>query len=451
MNSSILFSRLPLFLALGLVLLAPALPALAQTRVKDVAVVQGRRDNQLVGMGIVDGLAGQGDSDPLSTQQIVSNFMRNFGINVLPQNIKAKNTAVVSVTGLIRGGQRNGSKFDVVVSSMSDSKSLQGGTLMPTQLFGLNKVVYAVAQGPLSIGGFLASGSNGGAAASLQKNHPTVGEIPDGAIVEREIPTDYFNGGVLEISLREGDFTSAVRMANAINEQIAPIAEAVSSSTVRIFVPQESRLPEKQLEFIARVENVIFRPDLAARIVMNEKTGTIVANSRIKIDSVAVAHGNLTVSVVNGFDVSQPNPLTGNSILPGVLPVAQIPLLQGGNPVYYDPASGNRIVVPQGQQPPAGYQVAMQQAAPPAPEVTGGGAGGGNGVALGNGPSTAVTPTSNVAVNEQPSNLVVFNDLPTVQDVAAALNALGVTPRDMMAIFQEMKEAGALQAELIVH
>ncbi len=452
MNSSILFSRLPLFLALGLVLLAPALPAFAQaTRIKDVAVVQGRRDNQLVGMGIVDGLAGQGDSDPLSTQQIVSNFMRNFGINVLPQNIKAKNTAVVSVTGLIRGGQRNGSKFDVVVSSMSDSKSLQGGTLMPTQLFGLNKVVYAVAQGPLSIGGFLASGSNGGASSSIQKNHPTVGEIPDGAIVEREIPTDYFNGGVLEVSLREGDFTSAVRMANAINEQIAPIAEAVSASTVRIFVPQESRVPEKQLEFIARVENVIFRPDLAARIVMNEKTGTIVANSRIKIDSVAVAHGNLTVSVVNGFDVSQPNPLTGNtSIIPGVLPVAQIPLLQGGNPVYYDPATGNRIVVPQGQQPPAGYQVAMQQAVPPAADAAAGGAGG-NGVALGNGPSTAVTPTSTVGVNEQPSNLVVFNDLPTVQDVAAALNALGVTPRDMMAIFQEMKEAGALQAELIVH
>src|SRR5580698_6349901 len=159
MNFSTPFS---LRLLLVLVLLAPALPAFAQTRVKDVAVVQGRRDNQLVGLGIVTGLAGQGDSDPLSTQQIVSNFMRNFGINVLPQNIKAKNTAVVSVTGLIKAGVRNGSKFDVLVSSVSDSKSLQGGTLMPTQLFGLDKKVYAVAEGPLSIGGFLASGQNGG-------------------------------------------------------------------------------------------------------------------------------------------------------------------------------------------------------------------------------------------------------------------------------------------------
>lgn len=450
MNSSTLFSRLGLRLLLVLTLLAPALPALAQTRVKDVAVVQGRRDNQLVGMGIVDGLAGQGDSDPLSTQQIVSNFMRNFGINILPQNIKAKNSAVVSVTGLIKAGVRNGSKFDVVVSSMSDSKSLQGGTLMPTQLFGLNKVVYAVAQGPLSIGGFLAAGSNGGASASIQKNHPTVGEIPDGAIVEREIPTDYFNGGVLEISLREGDFTSAVRMANAINDQIAPIAEAVSSNTVRVFVPDAARAPEKQLEFIARVENVVFRPDLAARVVMNEKTGTIVANSRIKIDSVAVAHGNLTVSVTTGFDVSQPNAFTGNTIAPGYGGVAQVPVTQGNNILYVDPATGATASVPQGQPAPAGYQVAMQAAQQPSAAAAGGGNVGG-GVSLGQGPSTAVTPTANVNATEEQKQLVVFNDLPTVQDVAAALNALGVTPRDMMAIFQEMKQAGALQAELVVH
>ncbi len=168
---------------------------------------------------------------------------------------------------------------------MSDAKSLQGGTLEPTPLVGANHIVYAQAEGPLSIGGFYASGSGGGASASFAKNHPTVGMIPDGAIVEREIPTDYFANGVLELSLRDNDFTSAVRMANAINEQIGPIANAISSSTVRVYVPKEAQPPEKQEEFIARIENVVFKPDLAARIVMNEKTGTIVFNSRVQISS----------------------------------------------------------------------------------------------------------------------------------------------------------------------
>lgn len=325
----------------------------AQTRVKDVAVVQGTRDNQLIGVGLVTGLAGQGDSDPISTQQLMTNFMKKFGITVNAQNMEVKNSAAVTVTGLIHGGAKNGSKFDIVVSSISNAKSLQGGTLTPTILYGPDGKAYAQAQGPLSIGGFYAEGSGGGASASFAKNHPTVGEIPDGAIVEREIVPDYFSNGVLEVSLRDGDFTSAVRMANAINEQIGPIADAVSSKTVRVYVPKEAQASEKQLEFIARVENVVFRPDVAARIVMNEKTGTIVANSRIKIDSVAVAHGNLTVSIVNSLNVSQPNAFTGNTtVVPGYGGSAQVPLTSGGNQAYYDPATGNQIFVPLGQAPP---------------------------------------------------------------------------------------------------
>jgi flagellar P-ring protein precursor FlgI len=191
---------------------------------------------------------------------------------------------------------------------------------------------------------------------------------------------------------------------------------------------------------------------------MNEKTGTIVATSQIKIDSVAVAHGNLTVSIVNSLNVSQPNPGTGNTILASG--VAQVPVTVGSNIVYIDPSTGNTVLLPPNQAPPAGYQVQMQNAGQSAPGATvangpaanalpQGGQGGGPIVA--GGPATAITGATTLNVQEEQKNLVVFNDLPTVQDVAAALNALGVTPRDMMAIFQEMKEAGALQAELVVH
>jgi len=454
MNSSILFNRFRL-IAIGLLLWACCHGKIfGQTRIKDVAVVQGVRDNQLIGYGLVAGLDGQGDSDPISTQQAVSNLLLNFQINVSAQNVKAKNTAAVIVTALIHSGATNGSKIDVVVSSLSDAKSLQGGTLLRTELKGTDGVIYAVAQGPLSIGGFYAGGGGGGASATLTKNHPTVGEIPDGAIVEREITTDYFANGVLEVSLRDGDFTSAVRMANAINEQVAPLASAISQKTVRIYVPKESQPPEKQLEFIARIENVVFQPDLAARIVMNEKTGTIVANSRIKIDSVAVAHGNLTVSIVNSLNVSQPNSGTGNGNFLGGGSPAQVPVTRGSDTEYVDPTTGATLFLPQGQAVPAGYQVALQNADMPrvaAADATGAPGAGAGAAALANGPSTAITGATTVNAEEEKKDLVVFNDMPTVQDVAAALNALGVTPRDMMAIFQEMKEAGALQAELIVH
>ncbi|SDU24632.1 flagellar P-ring protein precursor FlgI [Verrucomicrobium sp. GAS474] len=388
--------------------------ASAQSRVKDVADVQGNRDNFLYGYGIVSGLAGQGDSDPISTQQVVSNFLKNFGLTITAQNIKAKNSAAVMVTARIGAGLRNGKKFDVVVSSLSDAKSLQGGTLQLTYLIGPDKQVYAQAQGPLSIGGFtLSAGAGaapgGGAGAEFTKNHPTVGMIPDGAIMEREIPTSYFASGALEISLRAPDFTSAVRLANAVNEQIGPIAEALSSSTVRVFVPKEAQAEDKQLEFIARVENVVFRPDVPARIIMNERTGTIVFTSAIKIDSVAIAHGNLTVQVAQSYDVSQPPPGTGNTAI-----------VNNGNGTI---TGGGAAAAPAG----------------PGGPVTGA-------------PGAAIaTPNVSLNVQEEKKKIIVFNDLATAQDVAAALNALGVTPRDVMAIFQEIKEAGALQADLVVH
>lgn len=448
-------------LALGLLaLLAFGGTGFAQSRVKDVAFVVGARDNDLIGYGVVVGLAGQGDSDPTLTKQTIASIVRRFGIQTTYNDIKAKNSAVVMVTARIGAFARNGSKLDVTVSSMSDAKSLAGGTLLQAPLLGANGKVYAVAQGPLALGGFFA-GVGGPGGATVQKNHPTAGRIPNGALVEQEIPTDLFHGGVLEVTLREPDFTSAVRMSNAINEQIGPLAFAVNSSTVRVFLPAEAQEEQGKMDFIARVENVNFRPDCPARVVINEKTGTIVANAKIRIHSVAVAHGNLTVNISSHLDVSQPNPFTGNVIgdlrggsggsggvaAQGVAGVQDTPLNIGGRIVYEDDY-GKQVQVPSGVVPPPGYRPVFvkgtSQAAVPSP-----GAPGGN-VTVAGGPQTVVTQSVTTTVDEPKVPLVVFDDLPTVEEVASALNALGVTPRDMMTIFQAMKQAGALQAELIL-
>ena len=389
-----------LLLAVAFLIGTAALPAQAPSRIKDLAMVKGVQNNQLYGYGFVTGLAGQGDSDPISTQQTVSNFLKKFGVNVTAQNIKAKNTAAVMITATIKSGASVGSPLDIIVSSMSDAKSLQGGTLAPTVLWGADGNAYAQAQGPLSLGGaFLAAGGGGGASASVMKNHPTVGDIPNGATVVREIPTDYFSKHYLELALKEGDFTSAVRMANAINEQIAPIAEAVSNTTVRVYVPAEARPEQKQIEFIARVENVIFCPDVAARVVMNEKTGTIVMNSWVKIGSVAVTHGNMTVSILNTQNVSQPNPGTGNTtVVPGATSVSEAPVTDGhGNTVYIDPTTGNKVLLGIGQAPPPGYQVMMANAsvsAAPAATAPNGTAG----PVVAGGPATAITGATTAGV-----------------------------------------------------
>jgi flagellar P-ring protein precursor FlgI len=294
MNSSIP-SRLPELhrlvataLLIFCVFTALTVLARAQTRIKDVATVGGARDNQLIGYGIVAGLDGQGDSDKQFTQQTISNLARKFGLIVPATDITNKNVAIVTVTANIPPFTQQGTKLNVTVASLADAKSLQGGVLLQTPLVAGDGQVYAVAQGSIFLGGFDA-GTGGAGGASVTKNHTTSGVVTDGAIVENEIPTSVFSKGVLEIELRQGDFTSAVRMANAINEQIAPIAEAVSPTTVRVFVPREMQAPEKQMEFVARIENATFVPDVAARIVINERTGTVVANANIQISKVAVA------------------------------------------------------------------------------------------------------------------------------------------------------------------
>ncbi len=387
-------------------LLGVTILAQAQTRIKDVATVEGARDNQLIGYGVVAGLDGQGDSDKVFTEQTISNLARKFGIVIAPTDITNKNVAIVMVTAIVPPFTRQGSKLNVTVASLADAKSLQGGVLLQTPLVAGDGQVYAVAQGSVFLGGFDA-GAGGAGGATVTKNHTTSGVVTDGGIIEQEIPTTVFSKGVLEIVLRQGDFTSAVRMANAINSQIGKIAEATSPTTVQVFVPQEMQAPEKQMEFVARVENATFVPDVAARIVINERTGTLVANANIQISKVAVAYGNLTVSVTNTQNVSQPN--------------------------GYIDASTN--IAGRGGNGGAGIN-------------SGGGAGGnarGN-----NGVKTEVTNQTTTNVQEEKRAIVVLNDMPTVEDVAFALNSMGATSREVMSILQSIKDAGALNAELVL-
>jgi flagellar P-ring protein precursor FlgI len=416
MNSSLPFDHCRGWAIVGatfiiIALLLGFVPVHAQTRIKDVATVAGARDNQLIGYGLVAGLDGMGDSDKLFTQQTVSNMARRFGLQVAPADITNKNVALVMITCNVPAFTPPGAKLNVTVASLADAKSLQGGVLLQTPLIGGDGQVYAVAQGSVFLGGFDA-GSGGLGGATVQKNHTTSGVVTDGALMEAAIPTSLFSKGVLQIVLNQGDFTSAVRMANAINDQIAPIAEAVNSTTVDVYVPQEMQCPEKQMEFVARIENALFVPDVNARIVINERTGTIVANANIQISKIAVAYGSLTVSIASNPEVSQPNANTGNT--------------------YVDPSYGT-TGAPNG----AGGQ--------------GGNGQGGGGAIIGSpGIHTQVVNQTTTSVSEEKRRMVVLKAMPTVEDVAFALNSMGATPRELMSILQSIKDAGALNAQLVL-
>ncbi|HVY71731.1 MAG TPA: flagellar basal body P-ring protein FlgI, partial [Verrucomicrobiae bacterium] len=288
-------------------LTAGTLSAAGGTRLKDLVLIAGARDNQLTGYGLVVGLAGDGDKDPVYTVQAVANMLRRFGVTVPTTALSSKNVAAVMVTANIGAFAKSGSRLDVTISSIGDAKSLQGGVLLQTPLWGANGKVYAVAQGALSVGGFNA-GAGGAGGATVTKNHPTVGQIVGGALVEREIPATIVRDNHLDLHLREPDFTSASRLEAAINEKFPALARALDSTTVRVNLPEG--LNDSPVDFIARLETIEVVPDTAARIVINERTGTIVANSRIKISSCAVSHGNLTINIASTLDVSQPPPLS---------------------------------------------------------------------------------------------------------------------------------------------
>ena len=355
-------------------LVFPLVASASGVALRDLVIVSGARDNQIVGFGLVAGLAGDGDKDPVYTKQTVANMLLRYGINVPATTLSAKNVAVVMVTADIPAFIKPGARIDVTVASMGDAKSLQGGVLLQTPLLGADNKVYAVAQGPMSIGGFVA-GNGGGGGATVTKNHPTVATIIGGAIVEREIPMTIVRDNTIELLLREPGFTSAARMAAAINESFTNCAHAMDSTSVRVRIPEGAE--SSPVDFLSRLEGIEVTPEMPARIIINERTGTIVATSRVRISSCAVSHGNITINVASTLNVSQPGPFS----------------------------------------------------------TTG---------------QTVVTPTTSTEVTETKSSVVPLPEMPTVEKVAAALNSLGVTPRDVMAIFEAMKQAGALQAELII-
>jgi flagellar P-ring protein precursor FlgI len=356
-------------------LLSLAFSASAEgVHVRDLVMVAGARDNQLVGYGLVVGLAGDGDKDPVYTKQTIANLLQRYGITVPATTLSSKNVAVVMVTADIPAFAKPGSRIDVQVASMGDAKSLQGGVLLQTPLLGADNKTYAVAQGPLAVGGFTA-GQGGPGGATTTKNIPTSAQISSGALVEREIQTTIVRDKTVELLLRDPDFTSAALMAEAINEVFTNSAVAVDSTSVQVHMPVGAE--DKPINFIARLGSIEVTPNTPARIILSERTGTIVATASIHISSCAVAQGSITINVASTLNVSQPNALSDRG-------------------------------------------------------------------------RTAVTPSTSTDVTEKKSSIVTLPEMPTVEKVAAALNALGVTPRDMMTIFQTMKQAGALQAELIL-
>jgi len=357
----------------GQVQRAPAPGAVGRmtVRLKDVAHVQGARDNQLLGYGIAVGLNGTGDTSEAASG-IIRNFLERMNVSVSADDLDAKNVALVTVTATLPAFVRPGTRIDCLVSSLADAKSLQGGVLLQTPLLGSDRRAYAVAQGPLSTGGF----SAGGAAASVQKGHPTVGMIPNGALIERAVPATLAADGTLTVCLREPDFTTAARLATAINERFPDAARPVDGGTVRVAIPAKHRGADALVPFIARLEETTVRPDAPARVIINERTGTIVSGAHVRIAQVAIAHGSLVFITKESAQVSQPAPLSGGA--------------------------------------------------------------------------TTVVPDTDIEVREPDRSFAVIEETLTVGDVARALNALGVKPNDIVAIFQAIKRAGALPAELVI-
>jgi flagellar P-ring protein precursor FlgI len=372
--------------------------SVSAARVKDVTLVQGGRDNQLVGYGLVVGLANRGDNKSEPARTAVDNMLRRFGLEI-QSNIKFDTVAAVMVTADIPAFARSGTRIDVTVAAVGEAKTIQGGVLLQTPLLGADDTVYAVAQGPIAVGGFL-EGTGGVGGASVQKNHPTVGIISGGALVEREIPATVVRDNTIELLMLNPDYASAARLAQAINQEFPQSAMAKNPGSIDVAVPDDFKGYE--VNFIARIGAIEVEPDVPARVVINERTGTIVATSNVRISTVALSHGSVTINIAKTPVISQPNPFT-------------------------DRALGGNVVNPNDPQNPRDGLLAM------------------------NGAGTIVTNTTQTNVKEERSRMGVLEDNPTIQQVASALNALGLTTRDMMAIFQSMKRAGALQAELIMN
>jgi flagellar P-ring protein precursor FlgI len=340
-------------------------------RVKDLAGFQGVRSNPLIGYGIVVGLQGTGDTaTSLFANRSLAGLLAKLGIVVEPNLVNVTNVAAVMVTADLPPFARIGEALDVTVSSIGDSSNLQGGTLLATPLLGVDGEVFALAQGPVSIGGFSTSTGGGD---RVGQNHPTVGRIPGGALVERELTVRLDNRESVRLVLHQKDFTTAARVARELNTKLGNgIAHAADAGTVEIRVPESHQ--NRLVTFLARIEDVKVQPDRSATVVLNERTGTVVMGAEVRISAVAIAHGNLTVRIDNKTSVSQPAPFS-----------------EVGTTVAFD--------------------------------------------------------NTEIVVQERGTPLAVVQGI-TIAELVRALNAIGASPRDLIAILQAIKAAGALQAEL---
>lgn len=361
--------RLALIIGLTLFLLLTTLPA-AAVRIKDITDIKGVRQNQLVGYGLVVGLDGTGDGKRSKfTVQSMAALLEKMGQTVNPDDIKSKNVAAVMVTADLPPFARIGSRIDVLVSAIGGAKNLQGGTLLLTPLKAANAQVFAVAQGPVSTGGFAARG----AASGVKKNFPTVGRVVSGALIERELPMVFNRKNKLCLALRSPDFTTASRVALAINTALFDrIAKTLDAGTIEVIVPQ--KYIGNVVGLIAMIEGLGVTPDSESKVIINERTGTVIMGDNVRMSTIAIAHGNLSIQIKENRNVSQPLPFSDGQ--------------------------------------------------------------------------TRVTPDTDLVVKEGQNPLYVVNSGVSIGDVVRALNALGVSPRDLIAIFQALKAAGALQAKL---
>jgi flagellar P-ring protein FlgI len=352
-----------------------AMPARAESRLRDLVSIEGVRDNQLIGYGIVVGLNKTGDKQQtIFGTQSLANMLEKMGVAVVATAIKVANTAAVMVTATLPPFAQPGTKLDVTAAAIGDATNLQGGLLLMTPLHGANGQVYAMAQGPVVTGGFVAG--RGGVSQTV--NHPTVGRSPNGATVERAAPSIEPTIHV-RLQLRNPDFATSARIAAVINKQFASetavaIAKAENSALVDVITPVDWRT--RMAEFIAAVEELSVEVDTAAKIVVNERTGTIVMGKNVRIAPVAILHGNLSVEIQTKLIVSQPGPLS-----------------QG---------------------------------------------------------KTEVVPEQVVTAKDEAAKNVILKEGATVEELVRALTAIGSSARDIIAILQNLRAAGALDAELEV-
>lgn len=299
-------TRLTMTALLGFFLPLAAWPAPAWgIRLKEMASFEGVRPNQVQGYGLVVGLNGTGDKDKtIFTNQTLAAMLRNMDVNINPTAVKVKNVAGVIVTAELPPFVKPGATIDLVVSSLGDASSLQGGTLLTTQLTGVDGKVYVVAQGSLSVGAFPAAGQAGG---PQQRNHPTVGRIVQGGTVEREVPVRWQGRETLSLKLGRPDFTTAARVAEAVNFRLpGAAAKPLDASTIEFNVPLNYR--ENMALMVAELENLEVEPDVVGQVVIDERTGTVVVGENVRISTVAVAHGNLSVQIKEGQTLPQAGP-----------------------------------------------------------------------------------------------------------------------------------------------